>query len=264
MAFLVAARAGGSLQRTATARHSILPRGAGGSKRRQCRCGNVPLGRRCRISQYFAETCFLRGVPRLIFSGQNGERLPTAICPNCDDYLFPARPVTTVVLKSGELAHVLSRVYHRLRFQALRPRERNSDFLTRELHRSLCERARVVLLREDRRLCFSSLARPGTTRAGTAPKTPAAAGCGDSSSQGVQLSLTPFTHWQRVGILGFHLALSGFLAPPSTRDNVNRPRSACGNPEKLSSPLTSSRPLGVRRTARLAKPLPSRRAADRT
>jgi hypothetical protein len=32
------------------------------------------------------------------------------------------------------------------------------------------------------------------------------------SSQGIQLSLTPFTHWQRLGILGFHLALRGLQA----------------------------------------------------
>src|SRR5690348_517271 len=29
------------------------------------------------------------------------------------------------------------------------------------------------------------------------------------ATQGIQVSLTPFSHWQRLGILGFHLALRG-------------------------------------------------------
>jgi hypothetical protein len=161
-----------------------------------------------------AETCFLRGVPRLIFSGQNSERLPTAICPNCDDYLFPARPVTTVVLKSGELAHVLIGSTTAYDSKVCGRANAIQIFLPRELH---------PLFAREHELYYCvkidvSAFLPGSTRNDPRwngpekpPPLPAVWG---SSSKGVQLSLTPFTHWQRVGVLGFHLALSGFLAPP--------------------------------------------------
>ncbi len=161
-----------------------------------------------------ADPCSLRGVPRLIFSGENGERLPTAFCPNCGDYLFPTRPITTIVVKSGELAHVLigsttaydSKLCGRANaIQIFLPGESRPLF-TREHELYYCVKIDV------------SAFLPGSTRNDPRwngreelPPLPAVWG---SSNKGVQLSLTPFTHWQRIGVLGFHLDLRGFLAPP--------------------------------------------------
>jgi hypothetical protein len=159
-----------------------------------------------------AETCFLRGVPRLIFSGQNSERLPTAICPNCDDYLFPARPVTTVVLKSGELAHILvgSSTAYDSKFcgranaiQMFLPRE-SHPLYAREHELYYCVKIDVS--------AFLSGSTRNDPRWNDRREPPPPPHWG-SSNRGVQLSLTPFAHWQRLGVLGFHLALRGFQAP---------------------------------------------------
>jgi hypothetical protein len=164
-----------------------------------------------------AEACSLRGVPRLVFSDANGKPLPAAICPNCEDYLFPARPVTTVALKSGELAHILigsSTAYDAKlcgranEIQIYLPGELQPLY-TRKHELYYCVKIDV------------SAILAGSTRNDSRwndrrqPPPPPLWGL---SSQGVQLSLTPFIHWQRPGILGFHLALRGLQAPgPHTR-----------------------------------------------
>jgi hypothetical protein len=158
-----------------------------------------------------ADTCFLRGVPRLILSGENGERLPTAICPNCEDYLFPARPVTTVVLKSGELAHVLvgsstaydSKLCGRAKtIQIFLPRESHPLF-AREHELYYCVKIDVSAF-----LSGSIRNDPRWNGRSEVPPPP----LWGPSSQGIQISLTPFSRWQRLGILGFHLALRGLQA----------------------------------------------------
>ena len=159
-----------------------------------------------------ADTCFLRGVPRLIFSRENGERLPAAVCPNCEDYLFPARPIKTVVLKSGELAHILvgsstaydSKLCGRANaIQIFLPGE-SRPLYAREHELYYCVKIDV------------SAFLPGSTRNDprwNGPREPPPPPLWGASNRGVQLSLTPFTHWQRLGVLGFHLALRGFQAP---------------------------------------------------
>jgi uncharacterized protein DUF4232 len=158
-----------------------------------------------------ADACFLRGVPRLVFTGAKGERLPAAICPNCEDYLFPARPVTTVILKSGELAHVLigsstaydSKLCGRANaIQIYLPGESHPLF-AREHELYYCFKIDVSAF-----LAGSTRNDPRWNARREPPPPP----IWGSSSQGVQLSLTPFTHWQRLGVLGFHLALRGLQA----------------------------------------------------
>jgi len=159
-----------------------------------------------------AETCSLRGVPRLIFSGENGARLPAAICPNCEDYLFPARPVTTVVLKSGELAHVL--VGSSTAYDAKLCGRANAIqiFLPGESHPLYAKEHELYYCVKIDVSAFLA----GSTRndprwnGRTEPPPPPLWG---PSNKGIQLSLTPFTHWQRLGVLGFHLALRGFQGP---------------------------------------------------
>ena len=107
-----------------------------------------------------ADTCFLRGVPKLVFDGENDARLAVAICPNCDDYLFPARPETTVILKSRETSHVLvgsstaydSKFCGRARAYTSFPAGGNPS--------AVCEGTRTLLLCEGRCLGFSSGANP--------------------------------------------------------------------------------------------------------
>jgi len=160
-----------------------------------------------------ADTCFLRGVPRLIFSRENGDRLPAALCPNCEDYLFPARPITTVILKSGELAHILvgsssasdSKLCGRANaIQIFLPGE-SHPLYAREHELYYCVKIDVSAF-----LPGSTRNDPRWTGRRETPPPP----IWGPSSRGVQLSLTPFTHWQRLGVLGFHLALRGFQAPP--------------------------------------------------
>lgn len=159
-----------------------------------------------------ADTCFLRGVPRLIFSRENGERLPAALCPNCEDYLFPARPITTVVLKSGERAHILvgsstaydSKLCGRANaIQIFLPGE-SRPLYAREHELYYCVKIDVSAF-----LSGSTRNDPRWNGRREPPPPP----LWGPSNRGVQLSLTPFTHWQRLGVLGFHLALRGFQAP---------------------------------------------------
>jgi Protein of unknown function (DUF4232) len=161
-----------------------------------------------------ADACSLRGVPRLILSGENGARLPAAICPNCDDYLFPARPATTVILKSGERAHVVigSTTAFDPKFcgranaiQIFLPGESHPLF-AREHELYYCVKINVSAF-----LAGSARNDPRWNGPEKPPPLPTVWG---SPSKGVQLSLTPFAHWQRLGVLGFHLDLRGFLAPP--------------------------------------------------
>ena len=155
-----------------------------------------------------ADTCSLRGVPKLAFSGAGYRRLPVALCPNCDDYLFPARQITSVVLKSGQLAHIL--IGSSTAYDA-----------------KLCDRAsalQISLPNEQRPIpieghemyyCVKidvSAFLPGTTRNDTrwsGPPLPPPTPSWGQSTRGMQISLTPFSPWQRLGVLGFHLALRG-------------------------------------------------------
>jgi hypothetical protein len=158
-----------------------------------------------------ADTCFLRGVPRLIFSGEENPRLPTALCPNCDDYLFPARPETTVILKSRETAHILigsstaydSKLCGRANaVQVFLPGETRA-LVAREHELYYCIKIDV------------SAFLPGSTRNDSrwsGQRQPPPPPLWGRMNQGIQVSLTPFTRWQRLGILGFHLALRGFAA----------------------------------------------------
>ena len=158
-----------------------------------------------------ADTCFLRGVPKLVFDGENNARLAVAICPNCDDYLFPARPETTVILKSRETSHVLvgsstaydSKFCGRTRgIQVFLPGETRPLFVgEHELY--YCVKVDVSAFlpgptKNDSRW-------DGRTELPPAPRW-------GPANKGVQVSLTPFSHWQRLGILGFHLALRGLEA----------------------------------------------------
>jgi uncharacterized protein DUF4232 len=159
-----------------------------------------------------ADTCFLRGFPRLIFSGENGARLPTAICPNCEDYLFPARPVTTVVVKSGELAHVLigsSTAYDSKLCGRANAIEIFLPGESHPLHAREHELYYCVKIDVSAFLSGSTRNDPRWNGRRVPPPPPR----WGSSTRGVQLSLTPFTHWQRLGVLGFHLALRGFQSP---------------------------------------------------
>jgi len=178
------------------------------------------------------EACSLRGVPRLIFSGENGARLPAAICPNCEDYLFPARPITTVILKSGELAHILvgsstaydSKLCGRANaIQIFLPGE-SHPLYAREHELYYCVKIDV------------SAFLPGSTRNDPrwngrreVPPPPV----WGPSSRGVQLSLTPFTHWQRLGVLGFERDRALEMADRSTGD-VFRPRVVNNHGETVS------------------------------
>lgn len=159
-----------------------------------------------------ADACSLRGVPRLVFSGAKGERLPAAICPNCEDYLFPARTATTVALKSGELAHILigsSTAYDSklcCRANAIQ------IYLPGELHPLYAREHELyycVKIDVSAFLAGSTRNDPRWNDRRQPPPTP----IWGLSSQGIQLSLTPFTHWQRLGVLGFHLALRGLQSP---------------------------------------------------
>jgi hypothetical protein len=159
-----------------------------------------------------AETCFLRGVPRLVFSDENNARLPIAICPNCDDYLFPARPEATVILKSRETAHVLVGSSTAYDSKLCGRASAIEIFLPRESHALFArEHELYYCLKVD-----VSAFLPGSTRTDArwnGPRQPPPAPLWGPASQGIQVSLTPFAHWQRLGILGFHIALRGFGAP---------------------------------------------------
>ncbi len=158
------------------------------------------------------EACSLRGVPRLVFSDANGKRLPAAICPNCEDYLFPARPVTTVVLKSGELAHILVGSSTAYDSKLCGRANAIQIYLPGELHPLYAREHELYYCLKIDVSAFLA----GSTRNDPRwndrrqPPPPPVWGL---SSQGVQLSLTPFTHWQRLGVLGFHLARRGLQRP---------------------------------------------------
>ena len=157
------------------------------------------------------DACFLRGVPRLVFSGAKDERLPPAICPNCEDYLFPARPVTTVALKSGELAHVLIGSSTAYDSKLCGRANAIQIYLPGELHPLFAREHELYY-------CFKidvSAFLAGSTRNDprwSGRRQPPLLPVWGPPSQGIQLSLTPFSHRQRLGVLGFHLALRGLEA----------------------------------------------------
>ena len=67
--------------------------------------------------------------------------------------------------------------------------------------------------------------------------TPSAARFGARRAKGIQLSLTPFTHWQRLGVLGFHLALRGLRGCRLAHTAVSiRHPAHVASTERLSSP----------------------------
>lgn len=159
-----------------------------------------------------ADTCFLRGVPKLQLSGENNARLPIAICPNCDDYLFPARPERAVILKSRETAHVLVGSSTAYDSKLCGRANAIEIFLPRESHPLFAREHEIYYCAKIDVSAFL----PGSTRSDqrwNGPRQPLPAPRWGPASQGIQVSLTPFSHWQRLGILGFHLALRGFGAP---------------------------------------------------
>jgi hypothetical protein len=194
--------------------------------------------------------CFLRGVPRLIFSGPHDERLPTAICPNCDDYLFPARPAATVILKSGASAHVLvgsstaydSKLCGRASaIQIFLPGEPRALLVRgHELYYCVKIDVSAFLLGSTR----NDMRWSGQRQLPPAP-------LWGPVSQGVQVSLTPFTHWQRLGILGFHIALRGFQTRQCQSATLR-----IWQEGKIVQSLTSADRLVCAGPARLANPVP--------
>ena len=157
------------------------------------------------------DPCFLRGIPKIVFLDNNDRSLPIPICPNCENYLFPSRLETTVVLRPHESAHVLigsSTAY-------------DSKFCSRAsaMHIFLPGESHPLIAKEhELYYCVKvdvSDFLPGTIRNDARwsgrRQSPAAPIWGPAT-QGIQMSLMPFAHWQRLGILGFHLALRGIGA----------------------------------------------------
>ncbi len=155
-----------------------------------------------------AEPCFLRRVPKLVFLDDNGRSLPVPICPNCNDYLFPSRIETTVVLKPRDSAHVLIGSSTAYDPKFCNRASAMHIFLPGESH---------PLTAKEHELYYCvkidvSGFLPGTIgddarRNGQAQRPPVP--LWGPATQGIQVSLLPFSHWQRLGILGFHLALRG-------------------------------------------------------
>jgi len=155
-----------------------------------------------------AGACFLRGVPRLVFMDDNGRSLPIPICPNCNDYLFPSRIETTVVLKPRGSAHVLigsSTAY-------------DPKFCNRAsaMHIFLPGDSHPLTAKEhELYYCMKidvSEFLPGTIRDDAhrnVQTQPPPVPLWGPATRGIQVSFIPFSHWQRLGILGFHLASRG-------------------------------------------------------
>lgn len=155
-----------------------------------------------------ADACFLRGVPKLVFLDDNGRSLPVPICPNCNDYLFPSRIETTVVLRPRDSAHVLvgsSTAY-------------DPKFCSRAsaMHIFLPGESHPLIANEHElyycvKIDISGFL-PGTigddARRNSQMQPPPVSIWGPAT-QGLQVSRMPFSHWQRLGTLGFHLALRG-------------------------------------------------------
>jgi len=158
-----------------------------------------------------ADACFLRGVPKLVFLDDNSRSLPVPICPNCNDYLFPSRLQAAVVLRPRDSAHVLigSSTAYDLKF--CNRASVMQIFLPGESHPLMAtEHELYYCVKIDVSGFLPGTIRDDTRRNGRAQ--PPSVRLWGPATQGIQVSLMPFAHWQRLGILGFHLALRGLGA----------------------------------------------------
>jgi len=53
------------------------------------------------------KTCKLIGVPKLYFFDQQDKRQSVKVCPNCSDYIYPAKATNLIILDPGKSAHFL-------------------------------------------------------------------------------------------------------------------------------------------------------------